>query len=69
MSAEVRMVVGSVEKVANAIFFGNNAAKAAHKNSLTKKGLFFTAEKIEIRAFPCVNIFCQKDVAGGGLFL
>lgn len=46
MSAEVRMVVGSVEKVANTIFFGNNTTKAAHIRLLDEKD--FPLTKIEI---------------------
>ena len=46
MSAEVRMVVGSIEKVADAIFFGNNTTKAAHIRLLDEKDFPFA--KIEI---------------------
>jgi hypothetical protein len=32
------MVVGSVKKIANAVFFGNNTTKAAHIRLLDRKG-------------------------------
>ncbi|WP_295052098.1 hypothetical protein [uncultured Fibrobacter sp.] len=38
VSAKVRMVVGSVKEIANAIFFGNNTTKAAHIRLLDRKG-------------------------------
>jgi hypothetical protein len=46
MSAEVRMVVGSVKEITNAIVFGNNTTKAAHIRLLDEKD--FSSEKIEI---------------------
>jgi hypothetical protein len=46
MGSEVRMVVGSVKEITNAIFFGNNTTKAAHIRLLDEKD--FSSEKIEI---------------------
>ena len=40
VGSQVRMVVGSEEEVAYAIFFRNNTAKAAHKYSLSDWGKF-----------------------------
>jgi gamma-glutamyl:cysteine ligase YbdK (ATP-grasp superfamily) len=37
MRAEMRMVVGAEEEVADAIFLGNNSAKATHRDSLSKR--------------------------------
>jgi hypothetical protein len=43
MGSEVRMVVGSVKEITNAIFFGNNTTKAAHIRLLDEKD--FSDEK------------------------
>jgi hypothetical protein len=54
------MVVGSVKKIANAVFFGNNTTKAAHIRLLDRKG--FSTHKNRNLA-PSAKSKPQKNIS------